>query len=873
MLLILIASVCLQAPPDIDDGHDYDTGIEYAEREYEMAAGDILSCTIRADGWSADVVIAGFVDGGAYNWGTLDDDPPTTTTPKFTLTVVSEGYNSAGTLGTVTRTIYGTEAVRIAGTSGLDEVEGGGNLTIRVALSEFVYNDDKNGGAGTSGTDPTVTIGAGWYTDNGTGGSSAPSNAATALTCTNSSTLDYPVAFGQWDHIAGVCTADRVQADFAVAFNARHRSGIACVRFDATGGTSLVNVNTTVSSQTATQRSATTLYGVAHVGTIALASFTQAELITLRARAYPVVGDADAICDTNGRTTAGNECQGWNDAVVVCDKSAALDSIKWVATTGNDTTGDGSEGNPYLTIGKAVQSGTNIVYLKAGTHAAVGVAPASRQTSNEWKIVRPAPGESSATVTVQIDTVKTPRCQRIMYQGVTVTLASTSSWLDGEDADNFIRFKSCAFDSSGVGTPSVPFGYRWDCTYVENCTGDLSYNGWRFGAPYSTSRVAWRIDGCTISESGSPAPCYAQYRLVACAIVGPYTFHQRAAGHGFPPQDGILIEHNSWLDFDSAANKAISIGEVAEAIVGVSFIGNVIEKTAGTSQAVYLGGDTQLAALNHVIAWHNTIAGERCNWGYNDTGSTPQDRLNWSVKFNAMRDFNTKHDLFGTPNAARIGGWPVSYGVGFEGNRSEISLFPGDYIGIDGDLAGDDGIAYVSNKSYTGDGLGNGDYTPDTGCVLLTRVGSGQRVWQYDLYGRVILNNGNGAGGGIQPLSAPVLSTVTGSNIGATSFDSGGTFTWGGGSAITAKGVCWNTMGGPTTADNTDTQGVGDGSATDWTQTVSSVTSGATIYYRSYATNTTGTGYGNVLSLATAASTLGYTKRFYRRRDERKRRT
>jgi hypothetical protein len=63
---------------------------------------------------------------------------------------------------------------------------------------------------------------------------------------------------------------------------------------------------------------------------------------------------------------------------------------------------------------------------------------------------------------------------------------------------------------------------------------------------------------------------------------------------------------------------------------------------------------------------------------------------------------------------------------------------------------GNDGIAYVDNASYTGDGSGNGDYTPDAGSVLLSRVPAGGAVLPYDLAGNAIPNDGTGDAGAIQ---------------------------------------------------------------------------------------------------------------------------
>ncbi len=101
------------------------------------------------------------------------------------------------------------------------------------------------------------------------------------------------------------------------------------------------------------------------------------------------------------------------------------------------------------------------------------------------------------------------------------------------------------------------------------------------------------------------------------------------------------------------------------------------------------------------------------------------------------------------------------------------------------------------------------------------------------------------------PASAPVLVTVVASTVTQTTAQCGGNITSDGGSTPTARGVCWSTGATPTVADSKTTDGSGTGSF------VSSITglSGRTPYYfRAYATNSTGTGYGSILSFTTTDS-------------------
>lgn len=606
-----------------------------------MATGDIIACEvdstgsfayITVEGWSA---LAGTI---TYDYGDV-----TNGAGNVAFTVVSEGYDGAGTLGTVTRTLYAYDTVRKAkpNDASLDEVASGSDLVIRVALSRDVYDDDKNGGAGTSGTNPTVTVAAGWAT------SSLPdtNNAVTALTVTNSSTLDYPVCFGQHDPVAGTLIRSRVKTDFPVAFTARHGEGIACVRWNATGNTSAVTQEAFATVQTATVRSATGLYGCAYGTTIPLSVYTQGELITVRVRAYPVVGDASSILDTNGRTTANQEILGWNDLIVTCDKNDALDVIRYVSTSGNDTTGDGSSGNPWATIGKATTTaGVNVVRLLGDNTTHNLGSTASRRTASEWVIVEPDTGVVGCRVSMT--TTRTYRCERLLIRNCEFRLATTGSWLDGENL-NFIALSGVTFNKNAVGNPTTNFGYASLGAYVLNCDGDIQITAWSMGA-FSTDRVLWQFDGVDFADSNARTNDFAAwYRAVACELRGAGFATKPASANG-PTQAGVIYEFNSNLDATSAARNLLLLKAVG--ITGVSIIGNLFEKTAGTESAVHLWADNTETACTHVIVAHNTGvgsgSGRRWNIFYNDRGTTKYDHKSVFLLGNQIDEGNIKSDDF-----------------------------------------------------------------------------------------------------------------------------------------------------------------------------------------------------------------------------------
>ncbi|OGD09930.1 MAG: hypothetical protein A2Y86_00420 [Candidatus Aminicenantes bacterium RBG_13_62_12] len=89
--------------------------------------------------------------------------------------------------------------------------------------------------------------------------------------------------------------------------------------------------------------------------------------------------------------------------------------------------------------------------------------------------------------------------------------------------------------------------------------------------------------------------------------------------------------------------------------------------------------------------------------------------------------------------------------------------------------------------------------------------------------------------------TAPTVTTAAVSNITGSSADSGGNVTSDGGESVTARGVCWNTTGSPTTADSSTSNGTGTGA---FTSSLTGLTPGTTYYVRAYATNSVGTAYG-----------------------------
>jgi hypothetical protein len=98
------------------------------------------------------------------------------------------------------------------------------------------------------------------------------------------------------------------------------------------------------------------------------------------------------------------------------------------------------------------------------------------------------------------------------------------------------------------------------------------------------------------------------------------------------------------------------------------------------------------------------------------------------------------------------------------------------------------------------------------------------------------------------PTAATELSDITS----ATSVNLQGYVLEDGGAAVASRGITWATFYNPTTRDHSVTKGSGTG---DFIVTINGLTEGTTYYARTWATNSTGTAYGNCISFV-ASSTV-----------------
>jgi uncharacterized protein (TIGR02145 family) len=150
----------------------------------------------------------------------------------------------------------------------------------------------------------------------------------------------------------------------------------------------------------------------------------------------------------------------------------------------------------------------------------------------------------------------------------------------------------------------------------------------------------------------------------------------------------------------------------------------------------------------------------------------------------------------------------------------------------------------ISN-SFTTNGTGKEGFSSDmTGLVQGTTY-----------YVRAYATNAAGTAYGNQlsfrtvQVNTPVVTTSVITGVTTTTAVSGGKITNNGGAGISAKGVVWGTAPGPTIAGSKTNEGAG---TDDFVSNISGLTPGTVYYVRAYATNVTGTGYGNEIKFSTS---------------------
>jgi hypothetical protein len=693
-----------------------------------MALGDILNVTTHTEGWSVYVTVEGFAGKQGlltYDQSLLDVD------------VVSEGYTN-GVLGTVSRNLKATETVRKPAPNELelDEVDSGSDLVIRVALDSIIYNDDKNGGIGTSGTDPIANFATGWVTD----GVNASSNAN--VTVVNTSTRDYPIVIGQWDWKLLKGGWRRVENDFKVGFVAEHYHHIDSVYLSANGLTSnnTLTVNSTDKGLVTMDKSG--LYGESYQLDCPISGFTQGEQINLTAIAYPKIGDESSILNTDNNTDINDRIRGFTTCYLVCDKDGLLKTYAVVdGDVGIDASGVVSgnlltaESSPFLTIGGALNAGANVIYVNESTAVLSATGVTINRVNTFYAEVLPHPTNSNPVL--ERTSQRAYGTNFLCYSGFEFI---GKDWLDGSNLDRQLLLENCNMNNSS-GNPTVGVGYRSKGAWLIGCT----ISGVEHYKTFSSTRVLYSFTDVDIKADmiSQASFCYRGMSSRGYRV----EISESASLESVISFDNLLITHNKLMSIPLSSSSVLALFKYSNTV----FQASVIETTGSSvSPAISISADGTNTDVENILVRNVTQVGQRLNVFYNDEGDLPAYRRNCALQNCVIELFNIKSDKFTHPsdgkNGGRVGNWEQMYGVGFNDNLydgSSSSSFTQDFDGVNTTYYGSVDIyaqiPFIDNAGIKGSNLGNGNYT------LFPQKTNVTSSVKYDLQGSVFTENEIGA--------------------------------------------------------------------------------------------------------------------------------
>lgn len=717
-----------------------------------MAAGDILGVAVGEDGWWADVAIEGLSTGGTYSMGLGADSDPLTGSPKLVLTVVSLGFDTSGTATTVTRTIYGTKQVRKpypdAATN--EETASGGNVTVRVALSDFVFAKDNTGG-GNSGTAPVATLLAGLYTQGGT-----PSNAAASVTVTNNSTVAYRKVVGNWAWPG----YDKLGSSFTLRAVGFHASAdgkpVQCVKFTATDA-SANSTSATVFTASVDSSIGDDTPVVEFTANLDASLLTQGQVVTCNFVAYPRVGDDAACLDTSAATVQPTPLYG--PILAVCDKTGAYATSAVVVdpVSGNDGTGAvtasfdaGSPPAAYLTMAAAFNAlraynntnygrnncGGSVMYLKEGTHPWVNGSVTLGTAPDAWLTITKFPTATRSDVIIGNQVTGLSLGLRVLIRDVKITGQAASGNISG-GTNSHLWLDRCEIDCPTVNNPPFRINTVW---YITRCLVTNLEMGLR---PFSTvlsSPAIIRGNNVVTANKDLLA-----YTVLGNTIKSVRSIVDTFTGMTSPTSVNTVVAYNR-ISVSPSANPPIYLRMAITDTHGLAVVQNLVEILNNTSiPATQITADGAVnTPVDNVLIWNNTIVGQRTNLAYNEVdtagGGGLAYRRGWIVKNNIFDDANIKSDTFAgsgyLAEGAKVGNWSLLYGAGCSGNLfAEITGIgaPGNFLwempGFSSYQPAATGqppagspnalgyIGFVDRKSFNGTtaGAGGGDYHLGTG--------------------------------------------------------------------------------------------------------------------------------------------------------------
>ena len=605
-----------------------------------MAAGDILAVRIASaaehNGWVAEVDVDSLSTGGTYAFGLGTNNNPSTA--KLVLTVTSSGYDAAGAPTTMTRTVYGTQAVRkpYPNAATTNESVVTTTLTLRVALSDVIY----------SGDTVAAVIGGGLYTQ-------GTATAAFSGASTNNSTLAYSTArvIANWSHPQWTRITGNTITLGVVAFQRHAQNGkpVAAMVFTVadTSAHTATAIVTAMTIDTLVPSVAGAPTVLSYQATLDISAFTDGNALTANFKAYPWVGDSTSVMDTSDAVNA-QPTPLYAPLKFYLDRTSRTAVAVVDATSGNDATAvavaesafnSASPPAACLTINKAmalinaynnanygVNDAAGTIYLKAGNYAWTGASTAISATAGRcWCIVTPFPGVSGSTTVITSQSgLQAAGGTPIKLDGIAVNVATGP--VSVFNSTTYMWFANLSmFVSNGTAPIYQVVNYA-----VTGCSGiGALVGGFKaFGGVNSSPTL---IRGNDLTGATATNVVYTVLGNTNSAL-SAIPFMSEYSGQVIASKQPIFA-FNTMYRLTNSSNAALGFFTSLSTVLGAAIVQNIFENNYSNSMQAIIGISADSSSgtpNNNVMLWHNTMVGGRLNRRYNESGSFRKVRTAWS---------------------------------------------------------------------------------------------------------------------------------------------------------------------------------------------------------------------------------------------------
>jgi len=723
----------------------------------------LTSLSINTNGWELDATITASKVGGAY--ANLNNYA----TPGLALTVRSVSWTSGGVQTTVDRTVIATAALRKAYNqhANRDEATSGSNITVKYVLSSKVYSSDSI---------VACSVAAGFFTDNGPGGSGGVSALQTPAVTNNSSQV-YPAPIAMW------LNSDRDEAtstSFSIGLTCAHRffkSGqqVRAVKFIAT------DQHSNSASVIATAMSKITFTGSAlnaseFRANLDLSTLTQGDLLTIDCIIYPWVGNSwqasvdGAAYPSSNMTTLrvlNNKTQAFGTAIAYVDGVGAGTPTVFGGTSAVTiaTADTSAAANPYSTVAlaaAAIKTFNNATYGRNDASGGIIKLTATTHTHGTFGAVT----GGLIPLTIQ--------ASNPVNKATTIFRDSGANVFNGFPA--YTKIKNLTLRKNGAG--SVVFISTGgttnsnNATIIDNCIFDLNattdYDGWMLDVGQLT------LINCTgnmLNIAKSVASNAKMINAWGCDVVAAHDAVYNHCGNksqnlSYSAGRDAVAQFQTpgkcfmgWCFFGNADSGDLG---AQRNNLEVALIGNVLEQRTGATQPLIAMNHSGTNTTTQMLDIANTGVGARENYLYNDGSSASLITADGISACSVWNEFNSKSDVFAT-NGVCIGNWSFRYRVdGFycchmrgDSNTDSVAAdsWQAEIVGR-GDSNGTNGapiaVNWISDASFTVAGAGNGNYKPNSATTVLPQIPAGLTAFPFDLNGTAVPTNGTAYVGALQ---------------------------------------------------------------------------------------------------------------------------